>query len=91
MESGHGGRRHVPVEEEGSDSEGEKEEGEVGEQVIIIKMKILLFKKKNDDGDLINRKKDEDGDLITCKKDEDEYLFCKKVLEIEEQEMSVVI
>ena len=47
--------------------------------------------KKNDDGDLINRKKDEDGDLITCKKDEDEYLFCKKVLEIEEQEMSVVI
>ena len=80
MESGHGGRRPVPVEEEGSDSEGEKEEGEVGEQVIIIKMKILLFKKKN-----------EDGDLITCKKDEDEYLFCKKVLEIEEQEMSVVI
>ena len=46
MESGHGGRRHVPVEEEGSDSEGEKEEGEVGEQVIIIKMKILLLKKK---------------------------------------------
>ena len=43
MESGHGGRRHVPVEEEGSDSEGEKEEGEVGEQVIIIKMKILLI------------------------------------------------
>ena len=56
MESGHGGRRHVPVEEEGSDSEGEKEEGEVGEQVIIIKMKILLFKKN------------ENEDLITCKK-----------------------
>lgn len=33
LESGHGGRRPVPVEEEGSDSEGEKEEGEVGEQV----------------------------------------------------------
>ena len=45
MESGHGGRRPVPVEEEGSDSEGEKEEGEVGEQVIIIKMKILLILK----------------------------------------------
>ena len=45
MESGHGGRRHVPVEEEGSDSEGEKEEGEVGEQVIIIKMKISLILK----------------------------------------------
>ena len=70
MESGHGGRRHVPVEEEGSDSEGEKEEGEVGEQVIIIKMKILLILKKNEGEDLIN---------------------CKKVLEIEEQEMSVVI
>ena len=80
MESGHGGRRPVPVEEEGSDSEGEKEEGEVGEQVIIIKMKILIFKKN------------EDVDLINLKKDEDEYIFnCKKVLEIEEQEMSVVI
>ena len=45
MESGHGGRRPVPVEEEGSDSEGEKEEGEVGEQVIIIKMKSLLILK----------------------------------------------
>ena len=35
MESGPGGRRPVPLDEEGaSGSEGEEEEGEVGEQVI---------------------------------------------------------
>ena len=67
MESGHGGRRHVPVEEEGSDSEGEKEEGEVGEQVIIIKMKILLIL-KNMKMKILLFKKNENEDLITCKK-----------------------
>ena len=35
MESGPAGRRAVPLDEEGgSGSEGEEEEGEVGEQVI---------------------------------------------------------